>query len=257
MQKVVLIVFIILGFKLTILAQGVKIGNNSNVADVSAILDVESTTKGVLHPRMTEVQRDSIVSPAIGLLIFQIDGIVGFYYWTGGCWQMMCDPSPCGSYAIGDTGPGGGIVFYLAPNNTTDLNGDGIYDIGLECAPLDQGFVPWGCFGTNINGADGTSIGTGAQNTLEILLGCSDSGIAADICANLILGGYSDWFLPSKDELNQMYLNKSLIGGFANAFYWSSSELDYNDAWRQTFSYGSQTNYFRFTSWHVRAIRAF
>ena len=83
--------------------------------------------------------------------------------------------------------------------------------------------------GIAISGADGTAIGTGAQNTIDIEADVLITGTAADICANLTLGGYNDWFLPSKDELNEMYLNLGQqclegFGGFVN-YYWSSTEL--------------------------------
>ena len=101
----------------------------------------------------------------------------------------------------------------------------------------------WGCVGTNINGADGTAIGTGLQNTIDIEAGCSTTGIAADLCANLTLNGYSDWFLPSKDGFEELYNNIGPgdnlgLGNIANistsssANYWSSSEVDENFAWR-------------------------
>jgi hypothetical protein len=158
------------------------------------------------------------------------------------------------SLAIGDTHQGG-IVFYL------DGNGG-----GLIAAPTDQSAgAEWGCYGTNITGADGIAIGTGAQNTIDIEAGCTTTGIAADICANLTLGGYSDWFLPSKDELNEMYenigqgnaLGLGNIGGFATNFYWSSSEYSSNHAWRQHFNLGNQTYYFKVNTYGVRAIRDF
>ncbi|MCH2024090.1 MAG: hypothetical protein MK207_16565, partial [Saprospiraceae bacterium] len=164
-------------------------------------------------------------------------------------------------YNIGDYGPAGGIVFYLPPNATTDLNGDGVYDIGLECAPSDQGTAIWGCQGTNIPTA--TGIGSGAANTLAIEAGCTTPGTAADICANLSLGGYSDWFLPSKDELNAMYLLSAPWltgpGGFSNADYWSSSQHTQYTAYRQGFWGGYVGNGLNKNdySWHVRAVRAF
>ncbi len=137
---------------------------------------------------------------------------------------------------------------------------------GIIAAPSDQGQAPWGCSSTVISGADGTAIGTGAQNTIDIMNGCSQAGIAARLCGNLVLGGYSDWYLPSKDELNKLYLNKVAIGGFAeNAYYWSSTEasfvISYNSsswrtAWVQDFIAGSQ-GYDSRGYGNVRAIRAF
>jgi len=154
--------------------------------------------------------------------------------------------------AIGDTFQGG-IIFYL-----DSLGG------GLIAAPSDQSNgAEWGCSGTSILGADGTAIGSGNQNTIDIVAGCSTPNTAADICANLTLGGYSDWFLPSKDELNEMYLNigqgSSLgnIGGFAINYYWSSTEYDGYFAWIQFFYDGSQGFNSKYNSNYVRAIRAF
>ena len=156
--------------------------------------------------------------------------------------------------AIGSTYQGG-IVFWL------DGNGG-----GLIAAPSDQSSgTQWGCYGSLISGADGTAIGTGNQNTIDIEAGCTTPGIPADICANLTLGGYSDWFLPSKDELNQMYLNIGLgnalglgnIGGFAHNIYWSSTEGAYNVAWAQVFYNGVQYKYDKNSNKFVRAVRAF
>ena len=149
----------------------------------------------------------------------------------------------------------GGIIFYL------DGNGG-----GLIAAPTDQSTgTDWGCDGTMISGADGTAIGTGAQNTIDIEAGCTTSGIAADICANLTLGGYSDWFLPSKDELNKMYLNigqgnalgLNNIGGFSPNYYWSSTEFNYDFAWVQYFGNGYQDYGNKDTNYYVRSVRAF
>ncbi len=161
--------------------------------------------------------------------------------------------------AIGDFHEGG-VIFYL------DITGQH----GLVCAVSDQSTgVEWGCWGTAINGADGIAIGTGAQNTIDIVTGCTTSGIAADLCANLTLNSFSDWFLPSRDELNEMYLNKATIDATATANggtvlaapdYWSSSENSINSAWSQNFdSNGKQgaDGKDRDNQIYVRAVRAF
>ena len=156
------------------------------------------------------------------------------------------------SLAIGDTYQGG-IIFYL------DGNGG-----GLIASPSDQSYAEWGCLGTTITGADGTAIGTGAQNTIDIEAGLPTPGTAADICANLTLGGYSDWFLPSKDELKEMYLNIGQgstlgnVGFFETISYWSSTEYGIKDAWIQSFIRGGQAWDSKYYAHYVvRAIRAF
>lgn len=70
-------------------AQSVSINSNGAVADTSAMLDVKSTTKGLLIPRMTATQRNAIYTPATGLLVFQTDGETGFYYFNGTAWYLL------------------------------------------------------------------------------------------------------------------------------------------------------------------------
>ena len=88
--------------------------------------------------------------------------------------------------------------------------------------------------------------------------GCSTAGIAARVCGDLVLNGYSDWYLPSKDELNLLYLNKVAIGGFASSSYWSSTEANANLAWLNAFdlSFYQYSNQ-KYFSVPVRAVRAF
>ena len=177
-------------------------------------------------------------------------------------------------YALRDIGPAGGYIFYdkgnyykadfrivkAAPDPVpiTPTYSDWRY---LEAAPSDQGSsAEWGCVGISISGADGTAVGTGEQNTIDIEAGCTISNTAADICANLSLGGYSDWFLPSKDELNLMYANLKLfgVGGFAvYGLYWSSSEISGSGAWVQAFFNGNQSYDEKHYYNQVRAVRAF
>ena len=166
----------------------------------------------------------------------------------------------------------GGIVFYIDETGqhglvaaTEDLTEGS--NMGPWGTP--EGFE-WGCYGSTVSGADGQSIGTGYQNTLDIVAqNCQteNGGItAAQATLNYESEGYSDWYLPSKDELVEMHNTignggpEGNIGGFEMSdypYYWSSSENINNYAWYVYFSNGLTSNYYKNYSLRVRAVRAF
>ena len=331
MKTRTILLFIILTGSRFLFSQ-VAVNTDGNPTHSSAILDVQSTSKGFLLPRMSYSALYAIESPAEGLMVFCMDcgvaceGLLVIY--CDGSWKVMntvcllpkaplagshtpaltqitwnwlgvdgatgyrwnttdnletavdmgttltytetgltpntsytryvwsyntCGDSPSGSmnaqtipYYIG-ANYGGGIIFYI----------DGTGNHGLISAASDQSnAAQWGCSGT-ITGATGTAIGTGQANTTTIVGACSESGIAARICDDLELNGYSDWFLPSKDELIQMFAQKNVIGGFTNEDYFSSSECNATQAWEIVFWYGAQYCWSKSLPYYVRAIRAF
>ena len=165
--------------------------------------------------------------------------------------------SPCG-LAIGQTYQGG-IIFYL--------DASGCH--GLISAPTDQstGILWWNGSYTDTY-ASGSGLFDGDGNCYMIRRSQGDcvSCNAAEICLDLSLGGYSDWYLPSKYELNLMYQNIGQgnilglgnVGGFASYGYWSSTELGFSFAWIFNFIDGNASgNYFKYNPFYVRAVRAF
>ena len=163
--------------------------------------------------------------------------------------------TPSGAiHAIGDS-YGGGKVFYIYDGGQH----------GLIAATADQstGIRWYGGSYTNTR-ARGDGVGAGLKNTAIIIADqgpVDGSAFAATVCNeySVTVGGvtYGDWYLPSKSELNLLYLQKTVVGGFANNYYWSSSEHDYNYAWIQDFSSGSQLDGAKVGIAYVRAIRAF
>jgi hypothetical protein len=105
-------------------------------------------------------------------------------------------------------------------------------------------------------GTTRTAIGDGQANTTLIVnqSGCTSG--AAYYCYYLVKNGFSDWFLPSKNELNKLYLNRVAIGDFAD-YYWSSSENTAYTAWYQHFGNGNQNHDDKTYYFRVRAVRAF
>jgi len=158
--------------------------------------------------------------------------------------------------AVGDS-YGGGIVAYILQNG--DPGYDANVQHGLIAATADQSTgIQWWNGSYVVTGATATAIGTGQANTTTIVEKQGAGSYAAKLCHDLTVGGYNDWFLPSKDELNKLYLNKVAIGGFADFNYWSSSEYDADYAWGQYFNFGDQNGYRKDnTPIRVRAVRAF
>ena len=163
----------------------------------------------------------------------------------------------------------GGVVYYVAPT-PTDLDGDGKVDIGLICAVEDQSAaIEWilgGASQTTENGNTSTAIGTGQTNTTAMMNQAGYTGGAAQVADDYSVTDngvtYNDWFLPSLEELNEMYSQKTSIEAAAGvtpfgANYWSSSEYDSNIAKSVNMSSGNDSNTNKNAQLNVRAIRTF
>ena len=152
---------------------------------------------------------------------------------------------------------GGGIVFY-------------VYDGGLHgliAARTDQSRgIQWYNGIPKFTGATGDGVNAGAMNTAMIVATQIDDtpggNFAAKVCADYSVKGadgvtYGDWYLPSKAELNLLYKQKAVVGGFANNSYWSSTERDSQYAWYQDFDYRGAGYGAKVVGQLVRAVRAF
>ena len=167
-------------------------------------------------------------------------------------------PAANSSHYIGES-YGGGIVFYVYDGGQH----------GLIAATADQSAeIQWYNGTYKYTGTTGDGLGAGAMNTAMIIstqMADNQTGnFAAKVCADysVTVGGvtYGDWYLPSKYELNLLYLQKTVVGGFDLIKYWSSSEYNEFDAWIQDFSDGQQLGHIygiKYRGYYVRAVRAF
>ncbi|MCX6278854.1 MAG: DUF1566 domain-containing protein [Bacteroidetes bacterium] len=151
---------------------------------------------------------------------------------------------------------GGGVVFFVYDNGKH----------GLIASTTDQSTaIQWYNGTYRITGTSGDGLGAGSGNTDVIVaaqMADNQYGeFAAKVCADysVTVDGitYGDWYLPSKYELNFLFQQKVVVGGFANSDYWSSTESSANNGWSQYFYDGFQSDYSKNGAAYVRAIRAF
>lgn len=165
-----------------------------------------------------------------------------------------------GTMCIGATYGGGKIAYIFHPGDPGYVSGE-VH--GLIAAPSDQSAgIQW-YNGGYVTCGIGTALGTGMSNTNTIVAVQGAGSYAAKLCYDLVFGGYSDWYLPSRDELQKLYENRLSIGGFESVIsagpYWSSSQDEFTpfSAAVVTFMDGAIGYYGTNTELYVRAVRSF
>ena len=257
MKKLVSFIALLLLITNVVFAQ-VSISTDNSAPTNSAMLDVKSSNKGFLPPRMTQSERNAIASPATGLMIFQTDNTPGYYYYNGTSWELIA----ASSHYIGELF-GGGIVFWV--DNT------GEHGLIVSLVDLSASWDWSNITGTQI-GPTAESTWNGQGNSAAIMGQTGHANSAAKLCddySNVDYGTgiYSDWYLPAIDQLCLIYharyiLNKNIEGVtganiLGDVYYWSSTEYGIGSAWYYFFGYGRTASGFKYAYNWVRAVRAF
>lgn len=222
----------------------------------TAVLEPKSTTSGVMLPRMNEAQRNAILVPTVSTQVYCTNCTAGAgpYIYNGSGWiPMFTSPPSAPTYAVGQAKQGG-IIFYV------DESGQH----GLAVATVDAGEQKW--LNTDFKNTTAVRAGiyAGQYNTNRITEDQGNGNYAAMVAAGYTGGGFGDWYLPSKEELNLMYQQRTSIGmGSTTYTYWSSTEVaaptgsTSETAYTQTFSGGASSALSKNYTYKIRPVRRF
>lgn len=261
-QITVLVVGFLIMLQVGSFSQNVGISSNGSVPNTSAGLDVNFPNKGLLIPQiaLTGVADNSTIAlPATSLLIYNtatVSGLTpGYYYNAGTTSAPVWTKFATGNHYIGES-YGGGIVYHVYDNGQHGL---------ISATDNQSTGLQWYNGIYRYTGTTGDGVRGGVMNTAMITatqMSDNQTGnFAAKVCADysINVGGviYGDWYLPSKHELNLLYLQRTVVGGFGTNIYWSSSEATDFHTWRQSFNTGIQGGSWKNELSYVRAIRAF
>jgi len=158
------------------------------------------------------------------------------------------------SYNLGAVALGGQIAYIYK-------SGDPGYDPFVQHGLVMQSATTysadgWGCENTLISGASGTSIGTGYQNSLDIMAGCASLNTAARMCRNSTVGGYTDWFLPSHLECKAIHPARNLITGLAFNVVWTSTQNSALRAYEWRYTIVSDAQGYTYDKSYINNVRA-
>jgi hypothetical protein len=218
----------------------------------SQIMNVEKETTPDVTPSVTPTPSSSSIPPSVTPTPTVTPSITP---------SLTPTPTPSRIVLTLNQSYQGGIIVYILQSGDTGYDDNVQHGLIMETTDVGGLNTYWGCQGTNITGTT-SSIGSGQANTTAIVNQCATVDIAARLCDNKSSGGYSDWYLPSKDEWFQISGAQSLgLIPAANLSdtnrYWTSTQYNANEAWYQSVNDVSTTATKQSNGQRARAVRSF
>jgi len=221
MKKQLITILIALLSVMNVNAQsGVAVNATGAAADPSAMLDVSSSDKGVLIPRMTEAERTAIAVPARGLMVYQIDNSEGFWYFDGSSWAQFGDN--LGNHIASDS---------------LDMANKKIINLATCTQNNDA---------ANKEYVD-NAVSAGGGGAMPSMLSDESASTynfrnALEYCINLTEGSYTDWYMPTIDEIWHIFMHSSSV---------INQSTSTNRIWTRTLSHSSSSVGYDAMYYHV------